>query len=421
MLNQLWHDLWIAVFVVLIFIGIFAEQGLVIGFGVMGLLFAGTAWLWNRLSLQELTYEREFSQNRVFIGEEFTMSITLTNRKPIPLGRVLIEDDIPDAIELIDAETVMSPLPEMSSLRLMTSMSWYERIRWNYRVRCTRRGFFRLGPVSLESGDLFGLFKSVDSIRGNDYVLVYPQVVPLEELGMPAARPFGESREGIRIFQDPSRPLSIRDYERGDPLKIINWKATARVGHLQSNTYEPSSNITVTLVVMVETSGKYWEGYSKVNLERVIVAAASMAQYAFDKNYTLGLFSNGTPILADRPMRIAPNRSPEQLTIILEALATIRPLAMGPLVPQLEEHARRFPLGSTLVIVTALVQDDFIEAIDSLRGYGYKIVIVYVGEGECPHFPDDVIVHELQDYFEQMELASEFGPRQDSYSGAAAK
>ena len=120
MLNQLWHDLWIVVFVVLIFIGVFAAQSLVIGFGVMGLLLAGTAWIWNRLALQELTYERELSQQRVFIGEEFTMSMTLTNRKPIPLGRVQIEDDIPESVEFLDSETVLSPLPETVTLRIMS-------------------------------------------------------------------------------------------------------------------------------------------------------------------------------------------------------------------------------------------------------------------------------------------------------------
>lgn len=411
MFNQLWHDLWITVFVILIFIGIFAGQGLVIGFGVMGLLVAGVAWFWNRVSLEDLSYERQLSQQRVFIGEEFTIQITLTNKKPLPLGKVSVEDDFPESIEVADADMVLSPYPETNTMRHATSMAWYDRVRWEYTAKCSRRGYFRLGPVRIESGDLFGFFNSEATLRDRGYVLVYPKVYSLEELGIPSARPLGDTKGGIRIFEDYSRPMGIRDYQRGDPLKIVDWKATARMDSLQVRTYEPSSSITVTLVVAVDTAARYWEGYSSINLERVITAAASFASYAHERQYSLGLFSNGTPILADRPMRIPPNRLPEQLTIILEALATLRPLAMGPMVTLLAENSRRFPLGSTIVIVTAFLPEEFAEVIRSLKTHGYQVVVVYVGDGDCPQLAEGVIVHELTEYFDRMELASEFSPR----------
>lgn len=411
MFNQLWHDLWITVFVILIFIGIFAGQGLVIGFGVMGLLVAGVAWFWNRVSLEDLSYERQLSQQRVFIGEEFTIQITLTNKKPLPLGKVSVEDDFPESIEVADADMVLSPYPETNTMRHATSMAWYDRVRWEYTAKCSRRGYFRLGPVRIESGDLFGFFNSEATLRDQGYVLVYPKVYSLEELGIPSARPLGDTKGGIRIFEDYSRPMGIRDYQRGDPLKIVDWKATARMDSLQVRTYEPSSSITVTLVVAVDTAARYWEGYSSINLERVITAAASFASYAHERQYSLGLFSNGTPILADRPMRIPPNRLPEQLTIILEALATLRPLAMGPMVTLLAENSRRFPLGSTIVIVTAFLPEEFAEVIRSLKTHGYQVVVVYVGDGDCPQLAEGVIVHELTEYFDRMELASEFSPR----------
>ena len=88
MFNQAWQDLWLTLFVILVLIGIFASQGLVIGFGVIGLLVVGVSWLWNRVSLEEVSYRRDLSQRRAFIGEEFSMSVTLVNSKPVPLGRI---------------------------------------------------------------------------------------------------------------------------------------------------------------------------------------------------------------------------------------------------------------------------------------------------------------------------------------------
>lgn len=407
MLSQMWHELWVLIFVALIAIGIFTGEGLLIGFSVMGLLVVGTARLWNRVSLENVTYEREFSQRRVFIGEKTTLSITLTNRKPLPLGRVRVEDEIPASMELTDAHVVGSPNPEGKTLMHSASMSWYERIRWTYEFQCSRRGFFRIGPSILRSGDLFGFFSSEEIARDRDYVLVYPRIVSLPEIGMPSARPLGETRGGIRIFEDISRPMGLRDYQMGDPLKTVDWKATARMQELQVRTYEPSSSMAVILAVAVDTMEHTWEGYSAIHLERIITAAASLAVYASERQYSLGLFSNGTPVLADRPMKIAPSQSPDQLTIILEALASIRPLPMGSIAGQLGHQWRSFPLGATIVIVLSLVADELPQILDNMRAHGYKLVVVYVGDKPCPPMPEAVLLHEIGDAFEGLEFADQ--------------
>ena len=127
--------------------------------------------------------------------------------------------------------------------------------------------------------------------------------------------------------------------------------------------------------------------------------------------YSLGLFSNGTPILADRPMKVPPARNSEQLTVILEALATIRPLPIGPMAPQLTHYARQFPIGATLVIIVALINDDLRQAITDLKRQGYKLVVVFVGDKQYPELPDGVLVYDLKEYFDRLEMSSEFGAR----------
>ena len=401
----MWQELWILVFVVLVIIGVFAGEGLLIGFSVMGLLVVGTARLWNRASLEELTYERKFSLQRVFIGEKATLTVTLTNRKPLPLGRVRVEDDVPACMTLEGAEVVGSPNPEAQTLRHSTSLSWYERVRWTYEYQCSRRGFFRVGPSTLRSGDLFGFFSSEHTAHDRDYVLVYPKIVSLPEIGIPSARPLGETLGGIRIFEDTSRPMGLRDYQMGDPLKTVDWKATARTGDLQVRTFEPSSSITAVLAVAVDTMQHTWEGYSAVHLERIVTAAASLAVYASERQYSLGLFSNGTPVLADRPMKIAPSQSPDQLTIILEALASIRPLPTGSIASHLSQEWRRFPLGATIVVVLSLVTEQLPSVLENMRAHGYKLVVVYVGDDPCPEMPPGVLKYEIGSAFEGLEFA----------------
>ena len=377
----------------------------------MALLTSGIAWAWNRLALEELSYRRELSESRVFAGEPVTMTLTLTNRKPVPLPRVRIEDEIPEELRIGDGDT-QARLRSRTCSRSDTPPRFLgtSGSAGPTPVRCAEPGYYRLGSVRLESGDLFGFFSSSRTEPGSEYLLVYPRVVPLSELGLPSVRPLGEVMSGSRLFEDPARPSGIREYRQGDPLKIIDWMATARLQGLHVRTYEPTSTTTVMLVVAVETMSRRWEGYSRINLDRVVTAAASVATYAAERSYTVGLFSNGTPVLADRPMKVPPSRSPEQLNIILEALATIRPFEVGPMAAQLGEYSRSFPFGATLAIVVAFMHAEFVEVIGDLKGRGHKIVVVYVGASPCPDLPDGVIVHEIGSYFDRLGVGSEYGP-----------
>ena len=401
-------------FAIVSIIGLFTGQWPIAAFGALGLVTTTVATVWNRLSLEEVVYERRFPYQRALIGEELTMSVSLTNRKPVPLTWVRVEDEVPDELQVVEADAEVVTRAGVQHLRQSTSIGWYESVRWNYRLRCTRRGLFRLGPAHVESGDLFGFLhtRRIEAQEGS--LMVYPRIVPLEELGVPAVRPLGDVRGGIRIFPDVSRPAGLRQYESGDPLNAVDWKSTARRQQLQVRTFEPSSTIAVVLVVTVDITDPYWETFSSAGiklLERVITVTASVASYAADRQYTFGLFSNDMPILADRPMTIPVNRGPEQLSTVLGVLATIRAFASGSMAVQLDQHSRRMPLGATLVVATAFLHPAFVDTLTGLRDRGYKIVVMYVGDEKCPTLPDGVLLHDLGKYFNTMELRDEFGPR----------
>ena len=75
-------------------IGAMTSHPVVLAFGVIGLATGVVAVIWNRLALQELSYERVLPQQLVFRGEEIPMTVALSNNKPVPLAWVRLEDDI---------------------------------------------------------------------------------------------------------------------------------------------------------------------------------------------------------------------------------------------------------------------------------------------------------------------------------------
>lgn len=399
----IWHDFWIAFFAVVIAIGFFMGQGLVIAFGAMGVVSGAVSLAWNRLSLDEVEYERHLPHRRVFRGEEIELTIALINRKPLPLPWIRVTDELPDELRVVSGDVVANVRPRVSALRHQTSLGWYERIRWRYRIRCEERGLFPIGPASIQSGDPFGFLRSRVNAEAVSHVLVYPRVHTLEDLHMTAHRPLGDVRGRVQIFTDPSRPVGVRDYRSGDAMKTIDWKATARAQSLQVRGYEPSTNFTVVLVVAVDTTAPHWGPYVRDDLERVVTASASVASHCADRQHAIGMFSNDMPAGSDRMMTVSPRHGREQFAAVLAALAGIRAYAIRPMYEHLAQNYRRFPYGSTLAIVTSFMPPQFVQVIGDLKEHGHNMVVVYVGEGACPALPRGVVVHEIRERLDRLE------------------
>ena len=72
-------------------------------------------------------------------------------------------------------------------------------------------------------------------------------------------------------------------------------------------------------------------------------------------------------------------RDPDQLERILLALGRLRPYAVQPFEDHLDDLSRRLPFGTTLVVVTAALDDRVAAAIRAAAGRGHGISIVYTG------------------------------------------
>lgn len=401
--DRTWQTLWTVFFAVLLVASVIFGHALGIAFGLMGLIAIGIARFWNRVALQKLTYERNFPQERVFFGDDIYMDLVLSNRKPIPLAWLDIEDQLPQGIVPASAALRRNLTSGIDSLSHATAVAWYERIRWRYQVEVVGRGEYHIGPARMESGDPFGFFRSRKIATRQDTLVVYPKVYPLDEIGIPPARPLGEIRGGLEIFPDPSRPAGIREYVRGDPLKTIDWKATAKQQRLMVRTFEPSSSHTVIIAAAVDTMEPYWLSLSPDDLERVISMAASVALYISGMQYSMGLFSNDMPVLTQRSMTVPPSSEPEHLHTILTALALTRPFAPNAMSSALLEQSRKFPFGSTIVLCTNIITESLVLAIAELRQRGFRFTVLYTGSEPVENPPPDVLFYDVRGHIEEMD------------------
>jgi uncharacterized protein (DUF58 family) len=390
---------WIVLAFALILLGVLLNAPALSVISAFILVLFPVAHFWNRRALRGVTYERQLSHTRGFPGETLRMAVRITNGKFLPVAWLRVQDEFPTAVAPVDVdsgEILLAPShePERGFLVSLLSLRWYERVRRHYTLRCQRRGVYALGPVHYQSGDLFSLFHTERSERDGRRVIVYPRVVPLRELGMPARAPFGETRAPRQLFQDPSRFMGCRDHQPYDSFRHIHWKATARQGELKVKVYEPMINLSVVICLNVATLAQPWQGIRPELLEHAIVVSASLASYAIEREYIVGLLANGAMPHADQPLKVLPGRSPDQLAHILEVLAGVTPFATGSIERLLRDESPDMPWGATLVVVTAVVTDELRATLARLREAGRRMVLVSVDE-ELPRPPQGVMCHHI--------------------------
>lgn len=370
------RDSWLPIGIVLVVGGIVFELSPAVALGLFVLLAGGLARAWATRSLDKVEFERYMPESRAFPGEEINLNYRLTNRKLIPLPRIEMRDQLPELLSPQELDLPPGSAARANAYTHATHLGWYERATWAIDLPCPQRGYYRLGPARLQSGDGFGIFSSQRDEVHIDGIVVYPRTVPLTELGLPAARPFGDVRGRERIFEDPMRFAGLREYQPGDSLRRIDWKATARSGVMQSRVYEPSSTHHFIVALNVDTLEHSWQGFLPEVFENTISAAASVARWAYEDRQAVGLVANGSLPEADRPIVIPPGRSPEQLSRVLEALGGIAPMTLQSLGELLDRESHRLPLGSTLAVVTALMTEELAASLRRLRDEGQQVNVL---------------------------------------------
>jgi uncharacterized protein (DUF58 family) len=253
---------------------------------------------------------------------------------------------------------------------------------------------YGLGPTRLVSGDVFGLFQTERVIPEQDLLIVYPRIYSLPELGLPSKEPFGDTRARRRLFEDPSRTMGARDLRPGDSFRHVHWPASARRQQLQARVYEPTTTLTAVICLNVATLPRPWEGILPDLLERAISVAGSLAVHAVENRYSVGLISNGAVPRSDRSVRIKPGRSPDQLTRVLEMLAAITGYVTMPMGRFLLRESPALPWGATLVVVTPIVTEELLAAMEQLRIAGRQMVLIALTQ-EPPPALHGILTHHL--------------------------
>ncbi|GAB3321796.1 DUF58 domain-containing protein [Larkinella ripae] len=259
--------------------------------------------LFRNRSKRAAFFARRELPERLSNGDENPVTIYLENRYPFP-AQVEIIDEIPFQFQKRDVLFTATLQPnETQALR--------------YELRPTKRGEYSFGAVNVYAMTPLRLLKRRYHFSQDKTVAVFPSFLQmrqyellaisnrLSEIGIKKVRRLGHSME----FEQ------VRTYSRGDDVRTINWKATARRSDLMVNAFrDERSQAIYCLIDKGRVMKSPFAGLSL--LDYAINASLVLSNIALLKQDRAGLLT-----FADRVGQlVAAERRPGHMQKILEVL-----------------------------------------------------------------------------------------------------
>ncbi len=366
---------WSIVLLFVVLAGLSRSPALVV-LAASGVVVWAVVWLTARLALVALEVSVTIAPGRVVAGEELVATVTVSNRKPLPLPWLDLRLFVPEGIELARV------VPELPVAKGWVDAGFaprgHERLIVRFPLVVTRRGAYAIGPVRLRASDWLG-FLSVERTDPVDLTLVaYPAPLATRDRHVPSLRPLAETAVRRGLLPDPLRFRGVREHRSGDPRKDIHWKASARLGELQTKLYEPATSLDAVFLVNVASYEQYWVQADPEAAELVVSAAADLVRQAAAAGRQVGLVTNGIDNLTHERPRSALARGPRALTRSLEILARLGPYAVNSPEAVFLAERGRLPWGATLVVVTPKVTRGLASAMLALRRVQHRVLAVTV-------------------------------------------
>ncbi|MGQ0600142.1 MAG: DUF58 domain-containing protein [Anaerolineales bacterium] len=339
-------------------------------FFTIAYLFFGM-WLaarwWARRNVRHIKVKREYV-NRAFFGDEVPVRVEVRNSGVLPVTWLQVKESVPVDLGLPRRPARVFSLNARGTDEL------------TYTLNCRKRGVYALGPLSVQTGDLFGVTQALSAETPREPMIVYPRVVPLSRLGLPTRSPLAVLRSVTPLFEDTARVIGVRDYSPGDSLRRIHWTATASVGRLLVKNYQPAIARETMLFLNLNAESYDMRGRHDA-VELAITVAASIANHIIVRErQPVGLATEAHDALHDTHTRfVLPARGERaHLMAVLETLARVHMASAFSFTEFLRAQRPHLPWGTTLIIITGRDTPELLDTLALLRQAGFPLALILV-------------------------------------------
>jgi uncharacterized protein (DUF58 family) len=298
---------------------------------------------------------RTVAPARVRRGEGTDVSLEITSAGRGPGATWLLTEQLPPALGADQRFT-------------LARLAVGRRTVLRYRLDPRRRGRYALGPLRSRVVDPFGLVERSNPGAGTAPLLVLPRVQALGSAGSLDGHGGEGSRRSIAVHGEDD--VSIREYRRGDDLRKVHWRATARTGELKVRMEERPWRARTTVLLDARRPAHLIAAQHDADpadsLEWAVEATASIAVALGGRGHEVRVVTeDGELAGSGRVPAGPPGAAPEEL---LDRLATLTPSSRTDLTPGVEVLRRIAGDGQVVCVLGALGPDDVTELVRARPG-----------------------------------------------------
>jgi uncharacterized protein (DUF58 family) len=314
-------------------------------------LVAGVAWHEPQVSVR-----LELDRDRALEGDEVTVTVELFSTGAVDRFELLLPLPPELSAEGGNARAVSLRANEQKVVEL--------------KLRCDRWGAFSIGPVLVRARDVLG-FRSWESEAGEaQALLAYPSEETLRSLVAPLETQVFAGNQVSRARGEGIEFADLREWQPGDRLRRINWRATALRGSVWVNEQHLERNTDV--VLFLDTFGEVRVEGRSTN-DRAVRAAATLAHRYLERKDRVGLVGFGGFL-----SWLVPASGTRQLYSIVDTLLRSQVVYSFAWRDVDVLPPRTLPPKALVLAITPLLDGRTGAALLDLRARGYDLVVVEV-------------------------------------------
>lgn len=348
-------------------------------------LFALVAALVERWSIKHaldgVRHEIKLSRELIEPDEKFEMITTIRNTSFRFIPFIRMSEDVPRTLETGD--DILDTGFDDSRAKINSTVYMMPRQKVTRRITASlgARGRYAFPGATLYGGDFLGLAERSRYYVSSCEAVVFPKRCDIPNFSETLGGFLGDISVNRFILEDPVLNLGFREYTGREPMKQISWPVTARTGRMMVKNYDHTLDITVTVVLNIQT--KLFGYASHPLIEKCYEMTRSVCEALEEKHITYAFCTNALAVdLTGAWEYVSDGLGGVHLAGILEGLGRATYATRGRADELIDSARRRAESGRAHIVITPTEFDFAPGEIESLRNYtGAQVLVLQAREG----------------------------------------
>ena len=232
--------------------------------------------IYDKFCLKNLDISLSISAKEANEGDVLTLTEVLSNNKWLPLPWVTVKFRADKELQFAqDSACGLQNVSDAYYRNELFHILMQQKITRRLKFTCSKRGYYFIDGVEITAWDVLMEKRYIQKFPCDIRLTVYPGLISLEEVEELCTKAYGQLRSKLPINPDPFSFRGIREYAPGDPLKAVNFKASARGVGLLVNIWEYTN---ARQIVILFDAKRHIKLYNEAIEERAIKIVASIAE-----------------------------------------------------------------------------------------------------------------------------------------------